>query len=365
MAIINASTTRPQSLVRRGRNDYTPTKIGSWVAVDERDYPWNTIGSALEHSSGKGRKVSHLLTAAEAMDATGLDITVIKQPVVDQSTGLVIPQVFVTCYDDPERDCRQYLGAVSDKYEVVQPRAALSFFDQVVSECGGAHYSAVWNMYEKSMMGVTIELPFHVVIDPKGADDHVVAHLLGGNSFDGSTGLSGVVDTTRLWCMNQITPRLTINGAVTNRFSLRHTKNVLGRVDDAKAMLGMVNAYASWLDGFANGLHAKRMSDGQFTGMISKLAPFALDGTETDLVKARVEERREHLLESWRAPHNANITGTRWGALNVVAEWAEWGRAVKGSPRTGTSVERQRAIGTLVHPNVTGIVNLAANLLAA
>lgn len=81
--------------------------VGNWVAVNERDYPWNTIGTVLsgggmDHNDfldGKtiGHLTDHLMTAAEALAATGLDQIVIqKVPVKDATTGKVIPRAFHT-----------------------------------------------------------------------------------------------------------------------------------------------------------------------------------------------------------------------------------------------------------------------------
>jgi hypothetical protein len=236
----------------------------------------------------------------------------------------------------------------------------LSFFDEVVGAWDGAHYTAAWNMREKSMMGVTIELPDEVVIDPGGADDRVGMHILGVNSFDGSTGLTGALIATRWFCLNQLVPSLK---NATNKFSLRHTTNIKSRTAEAAKMIGVHRDYMAALDAVGNKLHALTMTDAQFERFLAKCDDFRLDGTESGLVTGRVKARREEALATWRAPHNENITGTRWGALNVVAEYAEWGRTVKGSPRTGTTPERQRAIGTLVNNGVTMQVPKAAALL--
>lgn len=366
MTITATRRTRPVSFYRG--DDYAPSTIGDYVAVDRRAFPWDTIGTALAGSSGTGTETDHLMSAAEVLTHTGLDLEVNKIATKAADTDEVIPHLFTTSYDDPEAG-RVYFGAVSDKYHVVQPRDALGFFDEVVGQWEGAHYSAAWNMREKSMMGVTIELPDEVVIDPEGANDRVGMHLLGINSFDGTTALTGALVSTRWFCMNQVTPAL--RGAK-RKFSLRHTRNVMGRSGDAAKMIGRVMDYARKLDEIGNRLHAVEMSDAAFERFLAKVngtaapvGPWGLTGDESDLVRARVAGRREEALATWRAPHNANITGTRWGALQVVAEFAEWGRTVNGSTRTGTDPERQRAIGTLVKPEIEMYVTDATERLVS
>lgn len=358
MALLNRpGRTRPLSFYD-GPN-YTPNQIGDWIAVTDRDLPWHTVGSALDHGNG-GQSVDHVMTAAEVLASTGFDIDVRKMP-VQLEDGTPLPKVFVTGYDDANLGTITF-GAVSDRYEVVQPREALGFFDEVVAQIPGAGYSAAWNMREKSMMGVTIHLPQEIVVDPKGANDVTGLHLLGVNSFDGTTGITGVVTGTRYFCMNQLTPTL---GTTRRRFSFRHTSGVRTRAADAAAMVDLAVNYATELDAIANRLHALPMGDGAFEKFLSRIPTFDLKTAETDLTRERVGARRAEAIAAWNAPHNENIHGTRWGALNVVAEWAEWGRAVRGSSRTGTDPERQRAIGTLVSPHVTAPVDRALEILAA
>jgi hypothetical protein len=356
---ITTAVRKDNPFARPRTSDYEPDRIGSWVAVDERSYPWATIGTALSASHGTGHTVDHLMTAEEALNAANLNIAVRKVPLADASLegSPMIPRTFATCYDDPDEG-RIYFSPVSDKYEVVQPVEALSFFDNILRLHEGAHYSAVWNMREKAMMGLTIEMPESIVVDPGGAADEVKAHILGVNSFDAGTSLYGALTATRWFCMNQLTPFLGRGkNRVARSFGLRHTKNVKGRVADATRLLGVAARYTEALDEAANRLYSIAVTDRQFERIISRLEPFALDGSESPLKTERVMARRGELVEAWRAPHNANITGTRWGVLNIVGEWAEWGRTVHGSARTGTDQIRQRAIGTLVSPHVTKVVN--------
>lgn len=340
---------------------YAPNQIGTWVASDKRDFPWNTIGTALAGSSGTGQTVDHLMTAAEVLTATGMDLTFQKFPVLDAETGEAIPRLFCTGYDDPTLG-RQYIAGVSDRYTVIQPAAALGTFDAVLEAVDGAYYSAGWNMREKAMMGVTITLPNEIVVDPGGADDRIALHLLGVNSFDGSAGLTGQLQATRWWCMNQMAPAMR---NAKRSFCLRHTANWQSRVGNIRSALGITTAYAEALDTAANKLHQAPMTTPQFERFIRRLAPFHIDTDASETVRARVMERRADAMTAWVAPHNANISGTRWGALNVVGEFAEWGRKVNGSSRTGTDPIRQRAIGTLVSPHVTGLVTRAFEMLAA
>lgn len=336
-------------------SSYTPDTIGNWVAVDQRDMPWNTIGKALDHSAGDGHTVDHLMTAKEALAEGGLDITVDKYQVHDDR-GNPIPKLFVTGYE-PEPGMRHYFGAVTDRYQIVQPAEALEFFDGIVNAHNGSHYSAVWEMRDRAQLGVTIELPESIVVDPGGAADESKLYILGGNSVDGSSGLRGATTAVRPWCMNQLAPTWHKDRSIVHRsFSFKHTTNVAKRMANARTMLGVSLDWAKAFDEIANQLHAEGMTDRQFERLLDGFdgnqpgraaTKFRCNKDDSDVVQRRVRDRREHLVCAWRAPHNANITKTRWGAFNVLAEYADWGRSVHGSKRSSMTPERMRAYGTL------------------
>jgi phage/plasmid-like protein (TIGR03299 family) len=351
--------------------DITPAGApGRWVALEDRDNPWNILGQyqPLVGNSGGGT-VEAAFTAEAALEATGLNFFVKKFPVHldmsrnhDGSKMLHRKDLFVTGIEAADGDLQSF-GVVSDKYEIVQPAEALSVFDEIVGIVDGAHYSAAWYLPEKARMGVVIELPDVIHVDPGGADDRVTQHMLCQNSFDGSTGLAGVPIPTRLGCTNQV-PFL-LRSFKTSGFTFRHTKNVKSRATEARRLLETtLDYFASW-DTLANSLYRQKMNDKAFERFLESCTPFKIEDTMGDLTKERVRQRRADAIEAWRAPHNENVTGTRWGALNVVTEYAQWGRTVQGSSRTGTDARRQRAIGTMVHPDIEKWGREALQVLAA
>ena len=348
----------------------TESLPAAWIALEDRESPWNVLAEGMGiMGAGQGGTVDHLLTAEEVLKATNLDIHIKKYPFYidtnfhsNKPTFLRTEKWYITGYEPPTGDLVTF-APVSDKYEVVQPVEALSVFDEVVGGLPGAWYSAAFNLPEKSMMGVVIQMPEKLVVDPQGANDVISLNLLGINSFDGSTSLMGRPMPERLYCTNQV-PALRRH-VRSNGFCLKHNKNVKARAADARRMIAATQDYFKTWGELAQGLFEKPMTDDQFMRFIKKLDEFALDGSESDLQKARIEERRTEIFQAWKAEHNANISGTRWGALNVVTEFAQWGRRVNGSPRTGTDKRRQRAIGTLVHPTVDGLGRNALEILAA
>lgn len=325
---------------------YTPKTLeNGWIAVTDREEPWATLGHSLTGSMAYGKKGTKRLetfTAADALAATGMDMTIEKRPLSLDGVG-TLDDVFATGYFNADGEWVT-MGYVGDKYKVVQPAEGFGFIDHLVHSHGGAHYAATWTMREKRQIGVTVEFPEHIVVDPGGADDVLGLYGLGINSFDGSTGFQFVATTTRFFCLNQLNPALR---HARRSFCAKHTTGIKGRVAEAREALGVTLAYAEALDAEANALYQASMTDRQFERLLRDVFPIPSDAS--DLVKERTTAKRGACVEAWRMPHNANISGTRWGALNVLGEFADWGRKVQGSPRTGTDPVTQRAIGTLVN----------------
>lgn len=339
-----------------------------WVALAARDHPWNILaheGGLL--GAGTGGTVDHAMTAAEALEATGLTMTVKKYPVsIDTSREhngdkmVRMPKLFVTGYETEDDDLQTF-GPVSDKYEIVQPAEALAMLDEVVKAQNGAYYTAAWNMPEKARMGVVMHLPRQIVLDPGGRDDTIDCNLLGENSFDGSTALGGTPIASRIFCTNQL-PYLRALGRE-QAFRFRHTKNVNSRANDARRILAATFKYLDALEAVGTKLIQKDMTDRQFEKFLEQCTPFQLKDDMGDLTKERIKERRLEALNAWNADYNENIHGTAWGAFQVVVEYAQWGRTVVGSNRNNTSIERQRAIGTMVHPDPAAWGRQAFDLL--
>lgn len=320
---------------------YTPRTLDNgWIAVTDREEPWSTLGKTLGGREG-GTKVASTFTAADALAATGYDFEIVKRPLLTVD-GEEAGDVFETGYDRGDGFTR--MGYVGDKYKIVQPAQGFEFIDRLVHDHGGAHYAAAWTMREKRQIGVTVEFPEHIVVDPGGANDVLGLYGLGINSFDGSTGFQFVATTTRFWCLNQVNPALK---NARRSFCAKHTSGIEGRVAAAREALGVTLAYAEAIDAEANALYQQSMTDRQFERLLRDVFPIPSDAS--DLVKERTQDKRAACVEAWRMPQNENITGTRWGAFNVLGEFADWGRKVNGSPRTGTDPVTQRAIGTLVN----------------
>lgn len=316
---------------------YTPSTVDHFVAMDDRRLPWESIGRKVVGVKDRAKP----MTAAQALKAVGLDFPIEMTALQLAGSDLTVPDAFATHYTDPDSGELIVMGYVSGRYAITQPVDGLNFLDEVIKSVDGANYSSVWTMREKRQLGITLEFPDHIVIDPQGADDRLALFGLGVNSFDGSTGFQFAVTTARLWCLNQLFPLLK---SAQRGFTLKHTTGIHGKIADARKAIGVTYGYAEEFDRIANAMQAHKIT----TDGMAKLnaALFPIDKADKPLKADRQEQRREGVMDLFReSPTNANIRGTAWGAFNAAMEFADWGRAVRG---TGDEAERNRAVGTMV-----------------
>jgi phage/plasmid-like protein (TIGR03299 family) len=325
---------------------YVPASIDTYVATGQRKMPWSVIGTDLNQSTG--------MKAKDALAAIGMDLEVTKRPlafIAPDGTTQTIPGWNGTGVANADTPGGFDLWGfpVGDGYTIVQPAEGLGFLDTIVDEHDGAHYSTAWSMREKRMLGITLEFPERIIVDPGGAADELGVYGLGTNSFDGSSAFRFAVTTVRFWCMNQLNPTI---ARAARSISMKHTAGIKGRVQEAREALGITMGYIEALDEEANALYQQAMTDRQFANIVKDVFPITAD--TKDRTRVTMQANRDAIHELWAADHNANVTGTRWGAYNVLAEYADWGRAVRKAPTGWTGdrtegIERMRAIGTMVN----------------
>ena len=109
------------------------------------------------------------------------------------------------------------------------------------------------------------------------------------------------------------------------KFSARHTQGTSSRVDDARQVLGLADKYFTAFDKMAQELFASPITTAQFDSLYEAIYPKPEDakGALTMWTKKFDVTRALYL----NAPTNANITGTKWGALNALTERIDYYRA--------------------------------------
>ena len=233
------------------------------------------------------------------------------------------------------------VGMVKGRYEVVQNRDAYAFAEIMLGE-GGANVAAAGSYGSpagsRTYLALALE-PFTV----GGVDEHqMFVTIL--NSHDGTTGLVAALAPIRLTCTNQLGVWFG-RGRLANkqRISLRHTKNIEGRIEEARQVLGLADR---WLENFqkaADVLLDTSMTDAQFRRWTETVwpKPKADASKRTQTVWSNRSDDLAALFAN--AATNEFGRGTRYAAYNAVTEYLDWFAPVRG----GDSPEVARFTRTL------------------
>jgi phage/plasmid-like protein (TIGR03299 family) len=266
-------------------------------------------------------------SAAAMIDAAGLSWSVEQHPVEavlgDPDSGepsrVPVPRVVANV----RSDTRAVLGVVGEGYEPLQNRAAFAFCD-AITDSGEAHWLGAAETRGGARVHALMQLDRTIRIgDAEGED--VLPLLCFRNGHDGGLAVTISVAPFRLACLNGMI--LPLEGAE-RTWKARHTANLDARMADARRTLGIAWQYYDELEEVGGRLIRERMSPAEFERFLAQLVPLPEprgDATNGGRAVRNAERAREAIATAYRAtPDLANITGTRWGALQAVTTYVDY-----------------------------------------
>jgi len=133
-------------------------------------------------------------------------------------------------------DNSSVLGVVGKGYQPMQNNEAFALMDELV-KMNNAKYEYLYELDggSKIIAQAKIDNDFEV-----RNGDSVQSYITMINSFDGSSPVKLYYTPIRLWCSNQL--RGSVKNA-TESISIRHTKNIAARTEEAMRVLGMAENY--------------------------------------------------------------------------------------------------------------------------
>jgi phage/plasmid-like protein (TIGR03299 family) len=265
-------------------------------------------------------------SAAAMIDAAGLAWTVEQHPVEavlgnaeGERARVRVPRVVANVRSDP----RAVLGVVGEGYEPLQNRAAFAFCD-AITDSGEAHWLGAAETRGGARVHALMQLDRTIRIGEEKGED-VLPLLCFRNGHDGGLAVTISVAPFRLACLNGM--MLPLEGAE-RTWKARHTANLDARLADARRTLGIAWRYYDELEQVGGRLVRERMSGAEFERFLSQLVPLPEprpDVTNGGRAVRNVERVREAIATVYRAtPDLANITGTRWGALQAITTYVDY-----------------------------------------
>ena len=269
-----------------------------------REKPWHGLGTIVMEAPA----------SAEALRLAGLDWNVVQEPVYTGYNELVKGYKANVRSSD-----RKVLGVVSDRYKVVQNTDAFSFTDELLGK--GVRYETAGSLQEGKKVWLLARLPREYII----AGERISPYLVFSNTHDGSGSVKVAVTPVRVVCNN------TLNLALSNAsrsFSMVHTGNIQGKIQEAKDTLFMAENYMDNLGIEFEQLRRQKMTDAQVKEYIELLLPMEKEPTPIQS-KNILKLRRDMEQRYYEAPDLQKVGNNAYRFINAVSDFATHSRPLR------------------------------------
>lgn len=284
---------------------------------------WQGVGTVLDVDGKAG------LTVDEALTASGLDWEVKRIPIFGKWEGKNEP--IPGRYGVQRQTDGKIFGTVGGAWVPVQNRTGFAVLQALLEQAGGE----VWIESAGSLDGgkkVWILARCAESLQIAGESYH--SHIGFVNGHDGRTSVTAFMSDMRTACSNFLTYIMNGQAKLERILRVRHSTNVVARIQEAHHLLGLRHALNDELAKQAEWMVDQPMSDGAFEVFLESLMPLPDEATTTagnpTPAATMITQRRDKIVDIYaNAPNLATIRGTRWGALQAVTEYADHGRATK------------------------------------
>lgn len=275
-----------------------------------------------------GTNISAAPSLDGALATAGMDWTILDHPAEnltlltdDGVTSTSIPGHRMLLRSDNHTT----LGVVGNRYTPVDNASAFALADS--AKMLGARFAYAGELDHGRRAFLTMDIPEATV--HVGGHDAISFHIRLMTSHDGSSGITGDVQGTRLVCTNGMRSKL----GSTHRWNIRHTASADHRMDQARDALRHAFAYAKTFAAYAEDMITTPLSVREFDDLISTLLVKPDEDASTRSHNTW-NRRRDELMDLFRnAETQEEGRHTRWSAYNAFAEWQDWYRPANNGPR--------------------------------
>lgn len=267
---------------------------------------------------GIGVNVQNASSLETAINVSGLNFNVNKQPLqfttqVPQQLGnqtvlVNAPHPYPNQYATVRTDTLEPLGIVGKDYQILQNIEAFDFLDSLVGEAK-FETAGLYGNGAKSFITMSTE-PMKIL------DDNIAPYILFTNSFDGSGAVKVMFTPIRVFCSNCLV--LAIKNA-TNKLSIRHSRSLQSRLDNARYVLLNNTNYLNALKAQSEKLAVTPFSAEAFEALARELFP--VNKEDKEIIQVRNEAQIEQLLRAYRQDDLQNFNNTAYKVVQAVADF--------------------------------------------
>lgn len=310
-----------------------PHEVETMAYVESRGIPWHK-----GETGDASRPLEALATSTEMLVASGQDWRVDQKPIYIQ-VGRKRTKVDGWVANVRDRDGKA-LGIVRPSYHVWQNADAFTWGDNLV-DSGDAKWDTAGSLRGGEVVFMSMVLPEGVNVpgDEKAGEYRPLIVITNGHNGYWKAGAYVVL--IRPVCMNTL--NWGIKGAQSS-FTLKHTVNFEGRLQQAREALGVTFNYIAKFGEQADRLMDMTVTDEQVEKVLADLFPYP-EGLDAKAPAKFELTSYARALDTYRTSPNLDpIRGTGWSVVNAVAEYLDHIADYRGGRRIDAESARGEAI---------------------
>jgi phage/plasmid-like protein (TIGR03299 family) len=232
--------------------------------------------------------------------------------------------LFMVTRTNPFDAGKDVLAVVGSKYRVFQNEDLFTLGDNILD--GGASWESAGSIKNGKVVFGSLVVPREFILDPQGIADTTKTYLLVSSSHDGSASVTASITPVRVVCQNTLNMALR---STKQSFKMRHTLKTGERVAEARRVLGLTFQHMDTFESLAKDLFESKLDAKGWDSIVESLYPTP-DASSAKSAITKHTAKRDILDELYfRAPTQAGIKGTAWGALNALTERVDYFRTAR------------------------------------
>ena len=243
---------------------------------------------------------------------------------------------------NPDNGNLECLGRVTGRYETFSNEQLAALADSIMEFDKDTYWDTAGAIHNNSVVFMSLKLGDEIIIDPQGANDKILQHVLLTTGHTGNMSVWAKNVGTRTVCANTHAIAMSEMSAT---YTFRHLRGQVDKQHDIAEALGLTRNYFKTLEEIANKLYETPMVTKEFVNYIDTIYPppeekeflgLNQDGSEKkDRTMTQWNQQRDTLVDIWNGTGIRgintidNIQGTAWAGYNAFTEYLDWYGAKK------------------------------------
>lgn len=285
--------------------------------------PAPTVAPEKRRLMGTAYDLAEASDVHEARRLAGLDWEPVHRPLyvdLPNDEGLALVEKERAVVRD---DTGEMFGVVGREHKILSNADMFDFADTLLSEADTSWAEAEpfgGALGNGSKPFVAVKFGDDIQIAGQDAVGH---YLLLVNGHVGNSAFTGMVTPLRYKCSNVVTTASRLKAR--HSFTIQHSGDLANKVAEAQKAMNLTTAFMREFAEMADRMAEVEMGLAEFDDFLTELVPLADDAG--DRAKATVARQRGEFRLNWKntTTLDPDLRGTRWGALNAVAEVIDHG----------------------------------------